>query len=349
MGKPRPATADDRAVRLETATADAREVLAELHSTLKSVRDVTTAANTAADRAAEIAATVVGQVEAAAQTAAGEALDDAVAAMHAEFLDRLSADIGLMRDRIERAQQDADAKITKAQEAAVASIYREFDDLLRALLHIDSGTPVADMVRAVAARPGSRLLTADGPLKDRLMSTPFGTDSPAVTVTRVVHDSGGPDAAAAAAGDAAVLAEDAAIVAKPAVVACADLVQRTGASQFQIGRTEISGPDGKVVALGPWFASCAYQGKPIQVEGFDGPQEAADALAIRLLTGGKCRCGRLVALTPLGATAHDGTLADGTRWTVQEARQAGQCRWRRTGDRWNPDCPDPADRKKARR
>lgn len=124
------------------------------------------------------------------------------------------------------------------------------------------------------------------------------------------------------------------------VFACVDLVGRAGGRQLQIGYLHDDVP----VEQAAWFAHVQYNGARIFVENQPGPAEAADALARNLLHGARCRCGRLVALSQDGAIAYrDTAMADGSRWTVNEARTAGQCLWKRTGPRWEPSCPPPAD------
>jgi hypothetical protein len=125
------------------------------------------------------------------------------------------------------------------------------------------------------------------------------------------------------------------------VIACADLVGRAGARSFEIGFLDDKPPH-------RWYAHAMYCGVRIQVENHDDPGSAAMELAEKLLTGAKCRCGRLVALRPDGAVAfRKTTLADGTEWNAKQAAKAGQCRWRLTGGRWEPSCPVPANRRRG--
>lgn len=125
------------------------------------------------------------------------------------------------------------------------------------------------------------------------------------------------------------------------VIACADLVGRAGARQFEIGYLNDDPPHA-------WYAHAMYRGARIQVENHDDPAAAAMALAEKLLTGAQCRCGRLVALRGDGAVAFQKTrLADGTDWTAKQAAKAGQCRWRLAGGRWEPSCPAPANRRQG--
>lgn len=121
-----------------------------------------------------------------------------------------------------------------------------------------------------------------------------------------------------------------------ALEATADLVDRSGARALQIGYLHDDVPPEDAA----WYASADYQGARIIEEDHRGPIEALDALARRILTGAKCaHCGGLVALSDLGAIAYPTTaMADGTTWTAAEAARAGQCRWRRLGNRWERGC-----------
>ena len=120
-----------------------------------------------------------------------------------------------------------------------------------------------------------------------------------------------------------------------ALVAAADLVGRTGAKEFQIGylHDDVPAPEAG------WYAYAQYNGARITEEGA-GPVDAAEALARRLLEGGKCtRCGGLIALSGHGAFAYSApVMTDGSTWTAQEAAKAGQCRWTRMGRRWEASC-----------
>jgi hypothetical protein len=119
------------------------------------------------------------------------------------------------------------------------------------------------------------------------------------------------------------------------LVACVDLVGRSGARDLEIGYLHDNVPP----AEAGWWAHATYRGARIAVEDQPGPTEAAQALAEKILTGAKCRCGRLVALFDHGAIAYDrSTLTDGTQWTAEQAAAAGQCRWRRVGRRWEMGC-----------
>lgn len=125
------------------------------------------------------------------------------------------------------------------------------------------------------------------------------------------------------------------------VLACADLVGRAGARQFEIGFLNETAPH-------RWYAHAMYRGARIQVENHDGPADAAMELAEKLLTGAKCRCGALVAMRDDGAIAfRKTTLADGSEWTREQAAAADQCRWRLVSDRWEPSCPVPANRREG--
>lgn len=123
-----------------------------------------------------------------------------------------------------------------------------------------------------------------------------------------------------------------------AVVAAVDLVGRAGATEFEVGYLHDDVPAEEA----GWYAHAKYRGTRITEENHRGPTEAAEALARRILTGGRCRCGKLVALSDSGATAFPtATMADGSTWTAEDAAKAGQCRWTRIGKRWEPGCDAP--------
>lgn len=121
-----------------------------------------------------------------------------------------------------------------------------------------------------------------------------------------------------------------------ALIAAAELVGRTGAKGFEVGYLHDDVP----LEQAGWYAHAQYSGTRIMVDDYSGPVEAAEALARRLLEGGKCtRCGGVVALSSAGALIYpDVTLTDGTRWTEKDAVAAGQCRWTRLGSRWTAGC-----------
>ncbi|HEY0636453.1 MAG TPA: hypothetical protein VGD67_02295 [Pseudonocardiaceae bacterium] len=96
------------------------------------------------------------------------------------------------------------------------------------------------------------------------------------------------------------------------VVACADLVVRAGARQFEIGYLR----DGVPVDQAGWHASAYYGGARLTVEEHQSPSTAALALAERILAGATCKCRRPVRL----------------------ADDASGCRWRLVGARWEPGC-----------
>jgi hypothetical protein len=101
-----------------------------------------------------------------------------------------------------------------------------------------------------------------------------------------------------------------------AVIACAGLVGRAGATDFEIGYLHDDVP----VEEAGWYAAARWRGTRITADDHKSPTLAAIALAERLLRSASCRCGRLVA------------MADG---------QDG-CRWRLVGQRWEPGCDAPS-------
>ena len=121
-----------------------------------------------------------------------------------------------------------------------------------------------------------------------------------------------------------------------ALVAAADLVGRTGAKGFEIGYLHDDGP----IEEAAWYAHAQYEGTRVTEENHRGPVEAAEALARRLLEGGKCtKCGGLVALSSRGAVIYPSAmLTDGTRWDEKTAQSVRQCRWTRMGNHWVAGC-----------
>ncbi len=121
-----------------------------------------------------------------------------------------------------------------------------------------------------------------------------------------------------------------------AVKACADLVARTGARSFECGYLHDDVPSDQA----GWYATAVYQGAKVTVEDKASPAEACDALAARLLSGAQCQhCKGLVALSGDGAFAfRKAVLVTGERWDAEDAARAPQCRWTRTGDRWERGC-----------
>ncbi len=123
-----------------------------------------------------------------------------------------------------------------------------------------------------------------------------------------------------------------------ALIACADLIGRTGARDFQIGYLHDDVP----VEKAGWYAHASYQGARISVADLTGPIEAADALSRRILAGARCtRCGGLITLSDDGAMAVGQTMADGSEWTAAQQAAAGLCRWRRMGPKWVMGCERP--------
>lgn len=136
-----------------------------------------------------------------------------------------------------------------------------------------------------------------------------------------------------------------------ALIAAVDLVGRTGATNFEVGYLNDEGEPAFAQHGPQWWAKAQYKGARIDVEDFTRPDDAAHALALRLLTGSKCRCGRLVRLAgdDSAFAFMDAQMADGSRWTAQEAVDAGQCEWKRHGRRWEPSCPNPGPNRAQRR
>lgn len=107
------------------------------------------------------------------------------------------------------------------------------------------------------------------------------------------------------------------------VIACVDLVERSGAMQVEIGYLHEGVPSEQA----GWYAHCSFQGARITSADHASPSAAALGLSERLLRGATCRCGRRVI------------LADG---------RPG-CRWTLAGKRWEPGCDAPPIRVEGKR
>lgn len=111
-----------------------------------------------------------------------------------------------------------------------------------------------------------------------------------------------------------------------AVIACADLVDRTGASGgFEIGYLRDDVP----VDQAGWYAHARYMGARLTSENHASPSAAALGLAERILRGATCKCRRPV--------------------TLRDDQQPKRCRWRLMGQRWEPGCDAPAIHVEAER
>lgn len=105
------------------------------------------------------------------------------------------------------------------------------------------------------------------------------------------------------------------------LIAAVDAVGRAGAREFEVGYLDDDVP----MHLARWWASATWNGTKVHVENHKGPDAAGDALARKLLNGGRC-------------THCDGTIRLDT---VTMRRGTRVCRWTRTGARWNRGCDVP--------
>lgn len=72
------------------------------------------------------------------------------------------------------------------------------------------------------------------------------------------------------------------------LTAAIELIGRCAANALELGWTDDTGP-----RPGEWFASARYRGARVTVEDQEGPEAAAEALALKLVAGGRCvMCGR---------------------------------------------------------
>lgn len=102
-----------------------------------------------------------------------------------------------------------------------------------------------------------------------------------------------------------------------ALDAAVDVIGRTGAKAFEVGYAR----DGVPAEHAQWYAHAQYQGVRVMVENRRSPVDAAEALARRLLAGGRC-------------THCNGTI------TLSGPAGASICRWTRRGPRWERGCLD---------
>lgn len=118
------------------------------------------------------------------------------------------------------------------------------------------------------------------------------------------------------------------------VHATTKLIEKSGASGFNIGYTDPENPHNS-----KWYVEAYYDGARIMVDNLESPWAAMLVITNRILTGAKCKCGRLVATNDEGAYAlSNPVMADGESFTVDQAKAAGMCRWRLVRDSWVPGC-----------
>lgn len=118
------------------------------------------------------------------------------------------------------------------------------------------------------------------------------------------------------------------------LIAAVDLIGRTGAREYQGGYLHDDVP----IAEAGWWAHAEYGGQRVIVDNEADPIDATEKLALKLLNGGKCACGKVASSDPAGIMAYDQTMADGTTWTKEQQAAAGVCTWRRVGPRWVQGC-----------
>lgn len=118
------------------------------------------------------------------------------------------------------------------------------------------------------------------------------------------------------------------------LIAAVDLIGRAGARGYEGGYLHDDVP----IEEAGWWAHAQYAGRHVVVEDQRDPVEATEKLALKLLNGGRCACGKVASSEEAGWWAHDQTMADGTKWTEGQQAQAGVCTWRRVGPKWLPGC-----------
>lgn len=111
-----------------------------------------------------------------------------------------------------------------------------------------------------------------------------------------------------------------------AAVAIADLCQRSGARNFEVGYL-YDEDDPEFSTRGPcWWAKAQYRGARLFAEDHPDPAAAADHLASLILDGGHCQyCQRA-------------TQAAATAMGEMVPARGGPCVWRRDHDVWLAGC-----------
>lgn len=103
------------------------------------------------------------------------------------------------------------------------------------------------------------------------------------------------------------------------LTAAIELIGRAAARSIELGWIDDAGPK-----PGDWYASAAYRGARVTVEHQLGPDDAAEALAFKLMEGGQCvHCGH--HLTVPGVELADGSPS---------------CQFHREGPHWLRGCDD---------
>jgi len=113
--------------------------------------------------------------------------------------------------------------------------------------------------------------------------------------------------------------EELILAAMPRVAAAADVIELAGGSHVTLAA-------GDPASDRRWDAAASGPGgNRIAAGGYPGPAEAAEALALMIVSGTMCRCGKRawLALAGTGTAAPDGA-----------------CAWQRTEHGWHPGCPD---------
>lgn len=100
------------------------------------------------------------------------------------------------------------------------------------------------------------------------------------------------------------------------LAAAVEVIGRAAANDLELGWTSDDGPH-----PGEWYATARWRGAKVIVEDHHGPDDAAEALAFRILEGGQCvHCGRLIAVPGYTYAQH------------------APCRWTRQGAHWIRGC-----------
>jgi hypothetical protein len=117
-----------------------------------------------------------------------------------------------------------------------------------------------------------------------------------------------------------------------AIVACADLVGRSGGKDFEVGYLD----ETAAIEDARWYATASFLGAKVIIDEQPSGALACELLARKLLEGGQCvHCRRVVTVRGEGVGA----------LSIFGRRGPKTCLWIRDGERWAPaNHPIPTNR-----
>lgn len=125
-----------------------------------------------------------------------------------------------------------------------------------------------------------------------------------------------------------------------AIVAIGRLIGQTGADDFTYGHID------QDPSKPTWYVRANYpNGSHIIVDGCDDPMQAAERMAVKLLSGSICRrCGKVVSVGDYLVPYGQGVTAQGQPVVTspEQVEREGLCTWERQGDKWTSGCGELA-------